>query len=103
MTLTSRRLWLVASVIMAAVIAGALTAAGTYPWPPGPASIDWRGVRAVSAPPEPFAGVRVPKPRCNGAEGPAEAPGAPAAVLAADYLTMAPVAALRAEDDDGSL
>ena len=29
--------------------------------------------------------------------------GAPEAVLAADYLTMAPVAALRADDDDGSL
>ena len=70
---------------------------------PGHASIDWRGVRAVCAPPEPFAGVRVPKPRYSGAEGPAEAPGAPEAVLAADYLTMAPVAALLPDDDDGSL
>jgi type IV secretion system protein VirD4 len=70
---------------------------------PGPASIDWRGVRAVCAPPEPFAGVRVPKPGYIDAEGLAEAPGAPEAVLAADYLTMAPVAALRADDDDGSL
>ena len=70
---------------------------------PGPASIDWRGVRAVCAPPEAFAGVRVPKPRYTGAGGPAEAPVAPEAVLAADYLTMAPVAALRPDDDDGSL
>ena len=70
---------------------------------PGPASIDWRGVRAVCAPPEAFAGVRVPKPRYSAAEGAPGAPDAPEAVLAADYLTLAPVAALRAEDDDGSL
>ncbi len=50
-----------------------------------------------------LAGVRVPKPRYSGAEGPAEATGAPEAVLAADYLTIAPVVALRADDDDGSL
>jgi hypothetical protein len=60
-------------------------------------------VRAVCAPPEAFAGVRAPKPRYSGAEGPVEAPGGPEAVLAADYLTLAPVAALRADDDDGSL
>jgi hypothetical protein len=45
----------------------------------------------------------VPKPRYSSAEGLAEAPSAPEVVLAADYLTMAPVAALRADDDDGSL
>lgn len=70
---------------------------------PGPASIDWRGVRAVCAPPEGFAGVRVPRPRYTGAEGPPEAADAPEPVPAADYLTLAPVAALRADDDDGSL
>jgi type IV secretion system protein VirD4 len=70
---------------------------------PGPPRIDWQGVRAVCAPPEAFAGVRAPKPRYSGAEGPVEAPGGPEAVLAADYLTLAPVAALRADDDDGSL
>jgi len=70
---------------------------------PGPASIDWRGVRAVCTPPEAFAGVRVPKPRYSGAEGAPEAADVPEAVLASDYLTLAPVAALRADDDDGSL
>ena len=62
---------------------------------PGPAQIDWKGVRAVTSAPTPFEGVRAPSaPTSDLAE-------VAAAIEPADYLTPAPVQGLRAGLDDG--
>jgi len=62
---------------------------------PGPAQIDWKGVRAVSPAPAPFEGVRAPSaPTSDLAE-------VAAAIEPGDYLTPAPVQGLRAGLDDG--
>ena len=67
---------------------------------PGRASIDWKGVRAVAAAPESFAGVSPPRARSGAGKGAADAPEGH---LTEDYLAPQPIAALRPGDDDGSL
>ncbi len=63
---------------------------------PGPACIDWLGVRAASPAPEPFQGIRTP--------GPADAAAAGrAAIEPDDDLTPDPMSALRTDDDDDGL
>ena len=58
---------------------------------PGPAHIDWLGVRAVSAPPPAFAGVKTP------------APAATAAIDPDDYMTAQTVHHLRPNAHDDGL
>ena len=57
---------------------------------PSPAQIDWKGVRAVGAPPPPFKGVQAPAV-------------APAQIDPADYLGAQSVHHYRPDDDDDGL
>jgi type IV secretion system protein VirD4 len=71
---------------------------------PGKAHIDWKGVRAVQAAPEGFAGVAPPRPRRAGqspAAGAAAEDLPPSGHLdPGEYLDLQPVGALRHDHDD---
>ena len=71
---------------------------------PGRARIDWKGVRAVLAAPEGFAGVSPPKPLQGGladaAGAAAEDQPPPGHLDVGEYLDLQPVGALRHDHDD---